>query len=161
MSTTATAPKKADKVSTTPLRKFRLLRGSCRIGKGENARDYKVTINPVTKQRITPVIETDKDLGKLFNCPGFAPKFAEEGKEVEPVVLDPTVRQPGETLQAFLTRLQDLQDSVKSTIDVAIKQVDGYSKEELEDFAEENEVDLKGAKTVEQMRTILKNALKG
>jgi len=149
--------KEAKNEETKPLRKFRLLVAGCEV----DGKLYQVDRDPTTKQMRCPVIETDKDLCKMFNVSGFAPKFAYL-EEAEVIVTDPTQRMPGESIQEYLLRLEDVIEKAKKSATDAFKEVDVLvTREEVEDFAEGNEIDIPAtAKTVEQMKAVIKNALK-
>lgn len=158
--TTATAlvtKTKKSKEEPKPLRKFRLLVAGCEC----DGKWYQVDRDPITKQMRCPIIETDKDLCKMFNVEGFAPKFqALDDTAFE--LGDPTQRIPGESIQEYLLRLEDVIEKAKKSATEAFKEVDVLTtREELEDFAEGNEIDIPTtAKTVEQMKAVIKNALK-
>lgn len=146
--------------------KFRLLRGRHieTVGRTEGnkpiTRVHQVERDPVTKLPICPIIETDHDLDKMFNVPGFAPKFERLYDDAK-VPVDPTQRFPGETLQSYLARLASLQEQISMEITSKLASVDKMNKSELEDFAEQEEIDLAGAKTVDEMRKFIKSTLTG
>lgn len=129
-----------------------------RIKKGTTA--YQVERDPVTGGPKQPIFESEKELDKLFNAQGFAPKF-ERISEPTLVMIDPLERRQGETIQSFLARLADMQEQIKGEIDNKIKQVDNMDKDELTSFAEDNEIDVSKAKDIVQLRNTIKAALKG
>jgi hypothetical protein len=151
--------------------KFRLLRGQHieKVGYDGSKRVdrvYQVTRDPKDASlRVHPIIESDKDLCALFNSPDGNPKFRKFEKITEAtetiVHINPFERIPGETIQNYMNRLNDLQAQAKAEVELRLKEVDGMGKEELEDFAEAEEIDTKNAKTAEQLRMIIKSALKG
>ncbi len=155
MSTTLEAPAVGKKF------KFKLLRGRHIEGVKPDVKAYQVEKDPVTKFPICPIIETDKDLGKLFNQEGVSPKFERIYGEPTPVPLNPLERMAGESVQAYNARLAELMQGIKQKTEEQAKAIDKLSKEDLESFAEENEIDLRGVKTLEQMRVAVKTALKG
>lgn len=148
--------------------KFRLLRGSYAepLGykNGKKAyRVYKVEIDRKTGTRTCPIIESTIDLVTRFNRgEGKFAKF-ERVYEEDPapvIVENPYTRLPDETVPQYLARLRDIEKEAQQEIAALVKEVDGMNKEQLEQFADENAIDLKGAKTVEQIRTIIKTAVK-
>lgn len=148
---------KKSKEEIKPLRKFRLLVAGCEV----DGKWYQVDRDPTTKQMRCPIIETDKDLATMFNVSGFTPKFA----ALDDATLelgDPTQRMPGESIQEYLLRLEDVIEKAKKGATDAFKEVDELTtREDIEDFAEGNEIDIPPtAKTVEQMKAVVKNALK-
>lgn len=146
---------------TTKKFTFRLMFGNYTEGRGADQKTYQVYKDPVTKLPVHQLIETDKDLHALFDQEGFPAKFQPVEGIPEPVYVNPTERQPGESIQAYMSRLNELQATIKAQLEERLKEVDKMSKEQLETFAENEEIDLKNAKTVEQMRVAVKTALKG
>lgn len=153
--------KTAEKPQTPKKNTYRLLRGRHVEKVGEVAGKPVLKTYQADRRTDTyPLIETDKDLS-IFNGKGVAPKFEVVKEAAAPVYVDPTVRRPGETMQAYLVRLAEFQNQAKSSIDAAVKSVDGMSLDELKEFADAEEIDLKGAKTVDEMRKTVKAALRG
>lgn len=141
-----------------PVRKFRVLHGR-HIDEKKFA--HQVTFHPVTKERICPIVETTVDLCKQFNVAGYTPKFEEihEGAAPEPIYVDSMQRLPGETVQEYLGRITALGESIKATLDNTIKQVNSMTKEQLEDFAEQEEIDITAAKNIEATKKIIRMAI--
>lgn len=156
--------------------KFKLLRGAHFDKKGEGyippnpngktpaekagvkgaARKFQAN----TKTGEFPIIETDEDLAKEFNGPHPKMKKFDPLHKVETVEVDPTKRRAGETISAYMARLNDF--VVKAQTDSAniIKGVDAMNKEQLQEFADDNEIDLSGTKNVDEMKKAIKSVLK-
>jgi hypothetical protein len=144
--------------------KFRLLRGSHTEGKGASLRTYRVSRDPLTKEWQQPIIESTKPLDKLFNDPSNSAKHRKFERLTDvpaTIVINPLERQPGETVAAFLSRLAELSDTIKQETVNRLKELDSLSKDDLEAFAEQEEIDVRIAKNREHMLTIIKTALKG
>ncbi len=155
---TMTKPTKQGKEEVKkPTKKFKLLVAGCEC----DGKWYQVDRDPITGQMRCPIIETDKDLCKLFNSVGFAPKF-QAVDEVTVELADPTQRMQGESIQEYLLRLDDVIEKAKKSANDAFKEVDVLAtREDLEDFAEGNEIEIPAtAKTIDQMKAVIKNALK-
>lgn len=151
-------------MATQEMIQFRLLRGSHTEGKGENRKTYKVERNPITKEPIQPVFESNKPLDQYFNDASGNPKFRKFERVnpvAAPIVINPLERQPGETVQAFLARLSELAATIKAETQSRLKALDGMSLEKLKEFAEDEELDISTAKTREHALTMIKSALKG
>lgn len=81
--------------------------------------------------------------------------------EPAPAPVDQTARRPGETLQAYLTRMSELMSTAKSRGEDQLKALDTMSLEQIREWAEAEEIDLKNPKTVEEARKNARAALKG
>lgn len=151
-------------MATQQMIQFRLLRGMHTEGKGDARKTYQVSRNPVTKEPIQPVFESNKPLDEWFNDASGNPKFRkfERVNPVpQPIVINPLERQAGETVQTFLARLNELTATIKAETQSRLKALDGMSFDKLKEFAEDEELDITTAKTREQALTLIKSALKG
>lgn len=114
---------------------------------------------------VHPIIGTDQDLNK-FNGKhtGMKKKFDRINRDNPDVVvktLDPTERHPGETVSAYLARMNDVKAALQKQTETMLRAVDSLTLEQVQEFAAAEEIDLKGAKTVEEARKLFKAALKG
>lgn len=121
---------------------------------------YQVERDPVTKIPIQPIFESEHELDKMFNMPGFTPKYERIGDATQ-TILNPMDRVPGETISDYMRRLTDLQESIKATISEKIKEVDALEDADLIAYAEAEEFDISGATTPAQQRTAIKKAIRG
>lgn len=157
---TAEKPKKAVGTKTTPGKKqrYRLLRS--RHTQKENGVNvsYQVERDKVTRAPICPIVESDKDLCKLFNFPGKAPKFERVG-DTHIEIADPMTRLPGETIQAYMGRLAELQTQITEQLEARLLELDNMSKEQLEEFAQNEEIDIGEAKSLKDIRKAIRTAL--
>lgn len=121
---------------------------------------YQVERDPVTKIPIQPIFESEHELDKMFNVPGFTPKYERIGDATQ-TILNPMERVPGETISDYMRRLTDLQESIKATISEKLKEVDSLEDDDLTAYAEAEEFDITGATTPAQQRTAIKRAIRG
>lgn len=150
--------KAVGKKDTDKPQRYRLLRGRhIQKEKGVSVA-YQVERDKVTKAPICPVLESDKDLCKLFNAPGKAPKFEKVG-DTQIEITDPMTRLPGETIQAYMSRLAELQTQIKEQLESRLLELDNMDKEALEEFAQNEEIDLGDAKSLKDIRKVIRNAL--
>lgn len=144
---------------------FRLMAGMYVDYNGESTPTNKAgrRIYQINKKaNVYPVIETDEDLTK-FNgkAHGMSEKFTRISFDRDVVVqyTDPTVRLAGESVATYLKRMDEVMSAVKKQTEATLKAIDSLTLEQLTEYAAAEEIDLKGAKTVEQVRKIVKTTL--
>lgn len=113
-----------------------------------------------TKTGEFPIIETDEDLAKEFNGPHPKMKKFDPLHKVETVEVDPKVRRPGETVAAYIGRINQFVIEAQACAANMVKGLDTMNKEQLQEFADDNEIDLSGTKNVDEMRKVIKSVLK-
>lgn len=180
MSTTATPPVALEAVKSTKKaapqkRTYQLLRARHYDRQGprdpdapEKSKDREVgtirTFQANIKKGEFPIFESTTDLcSPAFNPPGFPPKFklVVPGDGAPVVMADPMVRQPGETVAVYLARINELMKKAKSTTDRILNDLDKMGQEDLVALAEAEEIDIKSAKNIEEMRHLIRKSLKG
>lgn len=152
MSATATQSK-----PTVKLRKFRLLEG---FHIGPNPDDPKVDRTYARGD----IVESPTDL-TFLNVPGFKPKFEKvhEDGVTEPgtFAFDPNK----ETIEQFAERMRSQMSigpgqgtSSTASASATVTDLDGMNADQLRKHAEAEEIDVKGAKTKEQLLAVIKAA---
>jgi hypothetical protein len=170
---TETLPKDTKETVEEPKRyRFRVLDGSHCVQYDTGDKDGTGTpVTRIRKYRRGEVVETNDDLKAIFDQPGMPPKFEELRDDVTGLTGEMAIRE-GETLSEYANRLAQLvktvgeepMDETKAKAQTQAKTqnqqrgADAFrrmSKEELEDYAEDNEIDLKGAQAKEDMIRLL------
>lgn len=145
--------------------KFRLLRARHiettfdDTGKKNNV-VHQVTRHPDTKEYQCPIFESTKELDVLFNVQGFPPKFQRIGNEPT-IVINPTERIPGESVQQFLGRLSKLQATISSVIVEKLHEIDSLGDDELVAYAEAEEIEIDDSEPPVKIRERIKKHYKG
>jgi hypothetical protein len=165
--TTATAERPA----TGPKKyRFKLLKGqyvSSRVIKrkidGVDVQEIENTPYQADPRKgFFPIIETDIDL-EVFNGPAPNMKKFERvlvDGPVQPVIENPLDRLPGETVHAYLTRINDLSAKIKEQTAQIIKALDTATPDQLVELAAQEEIDISMCKNPDDMRKVIRNALK-
>lgn len=149
--------------------KFRLLRGQY------VSTEWKIVTDPETGLRnrvpvnttyqadprkgVFPIIETDEDLEEYNGQYAHMKKFERIIGSATQTVTDPTQRLEGESLNAYLRRMEDLAKGVRARVETTLKSLDRLTQEELVALAAQEEIDLSSCKSLEEVRKTIRDAL--
>lgn len=137
--------------------------------------EYKIVTNPETgektrkpentiyqadpKKGVFPIINTDIDLESYNGKHRHMKKFEKIIGSATQTIVDPTVRLEGESIHAYLTRMEDMVKSAKAKTEEMMKGLDKLTQEELVSLAAQEEVDISTCQTVGDVRKVLREAL--
>lgn len=153
------------KDATKNVYRVRLLRGRHIDRQGpadESGRRTLRTFQANVRTGTFPEFETVNDLAgdKAHSPTGFPRKFENVHTVQREPPIDPTKRQPGETVTAYLGRLNDIAAAARTQTEQTVKALDTMGMPQLQEFAETEEIDISTAKNVEEVRKIIRSAFK-
>lgn len=108
---------------------------------------------------VMPEFETVTDLtGPAYNPPGYPPKFELVQGQTQ-VQVDSAQRRSGESLAAYIQRMNEMMAAEKSRSEQNLKGLDSMSMDKLRELAEAEEIDYTECRTVEDFRKTIRAAL--
>lgn len=111
------------------------------------------------KKGVHPVIDTDIDLTQYNGQHAHMKKFEKIIGSATQTITDPTLRLEGESINAYLRRMDDMVKTARNKTEEMMKGLDKMTQEELISLATQEEIDVSACKTVGDVRQVLREGL--